>query len=415
MSAAAMLTRVVTIAEPGPTQAQITSALSAQTEFELVDVLSDAGRLVRDLQTTESEIILIDHQLGGQPTLDIIDDLALQFSQRAIVAILPTNDPLGAQQVMLAGARAFVIQPFTQVNLLSTLRRVRDLEARRRQVQVGQAVAAPDGQGPLRTLITFSPRGGVGTSTVAANLAVALQEETEARILLMEGKLFFGHLDVMLNIRSRNSLADLIPHATALDEVLVNEVVTLHASGLAVLLAPSDVQLAQGVRAQDLFNVINSLERLYDYIVIDGGSALSENTVTLMDFADRILLVTSPDLAALHDISRFTRISQSLAYPAEKTLLVLNRAGLKGGVKERDIENVLHQNIFAEIPDDEANALRSLNRGIPLVLNYPRSPASKAYKDLARKLLRLGSEQAAVRQTAPPVQPAKSEARLMTG
>jgi pilus assembly protein CpaE len=96
--------------------------------------------------------------------------------------------------------------------------------------------------------------------------------------------------------------------------------------------------------------------------------------------------VTSPDLAALHDVSRFVRISQSLAYPPEKTLLILNRAERPGGVKARDIAAVLRRDIYAQIPDDPLDALRSLNRGIPLVLNYPRSPASKAYQALARQL-----------------------------
>jgi pilus assembly protein CpaE len=391
--------QVIAVGEPGPTIQQISTALSNQPEFELVDIFSNAERLVRDLQTTQADILVIDDQLGGQPTLDIIDDLVQQFPEMAIIAILPGNDPLGAQQVTLAGARAFLIQPFTQVNLLSTLRRVRDLQARQRQALSTLAAPAQDGPRPLRVVTVFSPRGGVGTSTVASSLAIALNDETSGRVLLMEGKLFFGHLDVMLNIRSRNSLAELIPHASSLDESMVNEVVTEHISGIDVLLAPSDMQFSQGIRAQDMFNVLNNLERFWDYVVIDAGSLLNENTVTMMDAADRIVLVASPELASLHDISRFTRISQSLAYPAEKILLVLNRAGIPGGIKARDIESVLHQHIFAQIPDDPANALRSLNRGIPLILNYPRSPASKAIKELGQKISQIGHEQPAGRPT----------------
>jgi pilus assembly protein CpaE len=393
MSAAVKPARVVSICDPGATLTQITSALSSQNEFELVEVLDDQEHLGRDLHEAEAEIILIDHQLGGQASLDIIDDLALQFPDIAIVAILPNDNPLNAQQVMLAGARGFLVQPFTQVNLLSTLRRVRVLHARQSQVQTPATVDYQDGSRPLRTLVVYSPRGGVGCTTVAANLSIALHEETGARVLLMEGKLFFGHLDVMLNIRTHSSLADLIAHTSSMDEMLVREVVHEHISGIYTLLAPSDFQVAQGIHPQDMFAIVTGLQRYFDYIVIDTSSNLDENNVTLLDAADRILLVTSPDMAALHDVSRFTRISQSLAYPPEKVLLLLNRADCPGGVKTRDIETVTHRGIYAQIPDDPVNALRSLNRGVPLILKYPRSPASRSFKKLAKLLTTFSQEQ----------------------
>jgi pilus assembly protein CpaE len=120
--------------------------------------------------------------------------------------------------------------------------------------------------------------------------------------------------------------------------------------------------------------------------VIDSGSALTENTVTLMDTADRILLVTTPELASLHDTKRFIEVSRSLGYPPGKIFVTLNRVGLSGGIKNQDVSASLNQDIYAEIPDDNAKALRSLNRGIPMLLNYPRSPASKAVQGLVGKL-----------------------------
>jgi len=382
--------RVIYIGDPGPVLQQITSALSAQSEFQLTDTLSSSERLVREVFAAEPHVILMNYTLGGVPTLDLIDELNLQYPKAAIVAILPQNDPLQIQQVVLAGARAFLIQPFTQLNLLSTLRRLYELESRRVKVQSAPTVAAEQFK-PLHTLAVFSPRGGVGCSTVASNLAVTLYEKTGARVLLMEGKLHFGHLDVFLNIRSRNSLADLIPHASALDEALVRDVVSEHSSGIHVLIAPKDLQTSQGIRPDDLYSVFLGLQKLFDYIVVDVGSLLTENSVTLMDSSDRILLVTTPDLAALHDTSRFIQISRDLGYPAEKLMIILNRAGLAGGIKTRDIEAALHHPVFANIPEDGPNALRSLNRGIPMVIRYPRSPVSKAFIALSNRLMKINA------------------------
>jgi pilus assembly protein CpaE len=377
--------RVAVICDVGPTEDQIRNALGTQGEFEYLETFGLTDRLVRELRAVDPEIILVDHKVSGQSTLDIIDDLQLQFSQAAVVAILPSQDPILAQQVMLAGASAFVVQPFTQVNLQSTLRRVHDLRMRHKPSQGAQERMSETSR-LIKLIAVYSPRGGVGCSSLAANLAIALHEETGNNVLLFEGKLFFGHLDVFLNIRSQNNLADLMPHANKMDDTLTREVITQHSSGIHVLVGPSNLQVAQGIRPDDLYNVLMGVQRLYDYVVIDVGSQLSDNSVTLMDAADRVVLVSTPDLACLRDISRFIQTTRTLGYPNEKLMVVLNRAGLLGGVDPREIEPVLHHHLDAQIPDDPANSLRSLNRGIPMVMRYSRSPASKAIVKLAQQL-----------------------------
>jgi pilus assembly protein CpaE len=386
MSPANKPIRVIALCDPGPTQQQITETLNAQTEFTLVDILSSKEMLARQIRTAEPDILLVDSQLENESTMDIIDDLALQFPTSAVVAILPSNDPVIAQQVMLAGARAFLIVPFSQINLVSTLRRVTELEGRRQQTQTYIPTQAPEATRPLHSMTFFSPRGGTGVSSIAVNTAIALAEETGKKVLLFEGKVFFGHLEVMLNLKVQNALSDLIPHANNLDEALIRDVVAPHPSGIHVLLAPSNVQIAQGIRAEDIYNIYMGVSRFYDYIVVDAGGYLNDISVTLMDATDRIGLVTTPDLASLHDTSRFLQLSRTLAYPMEKILMILNKAGIEGGVKLKDIETVLHNQVYHQVAYDPANVLRSINRGIPFLVYYPRSPASKSIQQLARNI-----------------------------
>ena len=412
MATKAETSRVIFIGDPGAVQQQITAALGSQADFQLVDVLSSTERLIREIHVAEPNIILIDHIISGKPTLDLIDDISLQYPDAAVITILPDNDPAVIQQVTLAGARAFLVQPFTQVNLLSTLRRVTELEARRVKTQVVKESAKGEETKPMRSIAVFSPRGGVGASTVALNLAIAMHEDTGARVLLMEGKFFFGHLAVMLNIRARNTIADLLPHASSLDEGLVRDVVTEHASGIGVLLAPTDLQVGQGVRPDDVYSMLVNLERFFDYIVIDVGSYLTENTVTLMDTADKIMLVTTPDLASLHDASNFIQLSRSLGYPPDKIMIILNRANMEGGVRSKDIEAALHHHVFAQIPDDHANALRSLNRGIPMIMHYSRSPVVKAIKQLSKRLPQNSGGEPVRAKASPATSKSQSEALL---
>ncbi|MCJ7702911.1 MAG: AAA family ATPase [Anaerolineales bacterium] len=387
MSATNQPKRVVTVGEPGPTQQQILAALSSptlQSEFELVEVLEPSSDIARKVRSSTPDIVLVDHQVGPESFLDVIDEIGDQLPDVAVVAIIPSNDSVIAQQVMLAGARAFLIHPFTQVNLLSVLRRVRDLESRRGSFASVPTAGALALAQQLKTIVVYSPRGGAGCTTIATNLAISMYAQTSKRVLLMGGKLFFGHLGIMLNIRTNNTIADLIPHATQMDESLVHDVVTRHASGVYVLVDPFDLQVAQGIRPQDLYNVILGLQRMYDVVIVDAGTSLTDNAVTIMDMADRIVVVTTPDLASLHDTTRFTQITKSLAYPQEKLFYILNRTDMPGGVKTKDVLPVVNKSFFP-IPDGGANVVRSINRGVPLVLRYPRNPASRAIQNLAQQ------------------------------
>ncbi len=378
--------RVAVICDNGALQQQIQASLDSQPEFQYLDTFGLSDRLIRDLRALYPEVILIDYKVGGEPTLDMIDDLQLQFPDARIVAILPNQDPIMAQQVMLAGAQAFMVQPFTQINLQSTVRRVHDLKLRHTSVR-GTPEKLTDSIRPVKIISVFSPRGGTGCSSVAANLALAIFEATNKRVLLFEGKLFFGHLDILLNIRAQNNLADLLPHASSIDEGLVRDVISVHVSGIHVLVGPSNMQVAQGIRPDDLYSLLMGVQRLYDYVVIDVGSYLNDNSVTLMDASDRVIVVGTPDLAALRDVSRFMQTSRTLGYAPDKLLIVLNRAGIMGGVEPKEIETVLRHPLDVHIPDDGPNSLRSLNRGIPILMRDSRNPISKAVRKLADMML----------------------------
>jgi len=405
-------TRILLICDRPDLQNQVVTALQAEPEFTLVDMVTELARIGRDVALAKADLIIVDYILNNQPTIDIFDDILVATPDAVIIAILQNSDPAASQQAVLAGARAFVIQPFSQINLLSTLRRVRSLDQRRTQMRAVGIARLSDVAQPLRIISVFSPRGGVGTSTIATNLAIGLQELTGARTLLLDGNLFFGHLDLMLNIRNRNNLADLLPHASHLDETLIRDVVVNHISGIEVLLTPNNFSVAQGVHPEDLFSMVSALSLVYKYVVIDAGHTLNENTVTLLDVADRVLLVTNPELAGLKDTSRFIQITWGLSYSHDKVLVVLNRAGMPGGIRTGDITGTLHQEVFTQVPDEGARPLRSINSGIPLINRYPRSGASKAIHKIAKQLSEMTSARTISLATTPETGQARIDALM---
>jgi pilus assembly protein CpaE len=239
------------------------------------------------------------------------------------------------------------------------------------------------------TYTVFSPKGGAGTTTVAINLAISLQKELKEDVLLIDGKHLFGHVALFLNLFTGNSITDLIAHAGKLDQQLIKQVVEQHASGVYVLPSPNSISQAQGIKPENLFKVVQSLQEVFPHIIIDGGNYLDENTVTYMDSSDKILLVLNPDLASMRDARQFLEISATLSYPKEKVLFLLNLVGRKADVKSDEIENILKMKIFGKIPADENLALSCLNEGVPIMMKKPRHPISRAYLDITKDLLKI--------------------------
>jgi pilus assembly protein CpaE len=222
---------------------------------------------------------------------------------------------------------------------------------------------------------------------VATNLALSLFEEEEEEVLLMDGKLLFGHLDVMLNLRTQNTVSDLIAHVTALDESLIRDVVSQHVSGLSLLPAPLTVTSGQGIRPDDMYRLLTELQTVYKYIVIDGGNFLNDMAVTYMDAAHKIILVVNPDIASLRDASQFFEVCRTLSYPKEKILVVVNQYDRRDGLSLSDVEKSLQVEVLGTIPLDRKAAIQSINRGVPVTLQRQRTPLRKAYNNLAKELL----------------------------
>ena len=403
--------RLLALVEGEEIKEQLNQALEDQDEldYEIVE-LDEAVDVAALILKSQPDIVLVEHVQGKEMGLDIIDDLSLHNADIPVLAILAEEDSSTAQRALLAGARAFIVVPITKINLLTIVRRFLELQNRNTQAKSIQPSSTIVSALTLSTFAVFSPRGGSGASTIATNLALSIMENTGKNVLLFDGKQYFGHADVMLNLRTRNSIIDLIPHANNLDEGLISDVVLEHVSGLKVLLSPPSLQVAQGIRPEDIYNIMVAVQRMYDYVVLDGGNALSENTVTLLDSAFRILLVLQPDLASLRDVRQFLEICQSLGYPSEKILLVLNESDIQGGVKSADIESALQRKLFATIPSESAIALRSINRGIPINIRYPKSGISKSINKMANSLIALVEKEMASPHVGMGVDKAKQEA-----
>jgi pilus assembly protein CpaE len=302
-----------------------------------------------------------------------------------LIAVLWESKNVDLDKVVLSGARAFVKFPFQEGKLGATIKRVLQLMDRHRP-QAPQAAEPEEEDVDCNMFTVFSPKGGAGTTTVATNLAISLHKTLEEDVLLIDGKLMFGHIALYLNLLTGNSITDLITYAEMLDQQIIEQVVVKHTSGIHVLLSPHSVSEAQNIKPENLFKVIQSLQRVYPNIIVDGGHTLGENVVTFMDASDKILLVVNPELASMRDVNQFMEVSSTLSYPKGKISLILNLIKRKTDVKTEEVEDIMKMEIFGKIPADEKLAVESINEGVPIILKKPRHPISKSFNRIAHDL-----------------------------
>jgi pilus assembly protein CpaE len=367
---------------------EIQVALDKESGFILTDSIRPTDNPVETIRAAQPSIILIDCQVDEEANLKVIDDIASRYSSGAVVSILLENQARLSNRVILAGARAILLYPFSRENLIFSLHRVNELQLR----NVGAIPTPPPAKTPVTRhgcFVVYSPKGGVGCTTVAINLAIALRQQVKEKVLLIDGKHILGHVALMLNLRTVNSIVDLLNHAEKLDEALIKQVVIEHTSGISFLPSPPTFEKGQEIKPEDLYKVFQALKSVYPVIIVDGGNYLNENLITYMDMADYILVVTNPDLASLRDTRQFLDISRSLAYSKDKILPLLNKVGLKADVKLQEIEKVLRVKMLGTIPANEDLLLSCVNEGIPIILKKSNHPISQAFKNIAKSMVKI--------------------------
>lgn len=356
-----------------------------EKNIKIIDGKITSKNLFSFIKKNQPDIILLDYEFQKK-SLDLIEKINSNFSEPAVIVLLPESGNIDTEQVLQSGAFDVVRYPYQPDDLMSSVTRLIDQMDKSMPVS-SQEISKSEIGKSTNTFMVFSPKGGVGTTTISTNLAISLHKKLKQDVLLIDGKHLFGHVALFFNIRTGNSITDLITHAGNLDEQLIKQVVVRHASGIYVLPSPNSILEGQGIKPDSLFKVIQSLQMVFPNIIIDGGNSLDENTVTYMDSSDRILVVLNPEIASMRDARQFLDVSTTtLSYPNDKTILILNLMGRKSDVRSQEIEKILNKKIFGKLPADDNLALTSLNEGIPIILKKPNHPISKAINEISREL-----------------------------
>jgi len=287
-------------------------------------------------------------------------------------------------RAVAAGARGFLIKPYGVEDLVST---VHEVVENARSVGQSRPRGAPAKRG--RLLAVYSPKGGVGTTTTATNLAVALASRANVRVALIDLDLQFGDVGAVLDLHSANSIAELIGHNELALE-LIDETFVKHASGLRVLVAPDDLEIVPTIDPDEVIRLLEQLRPFFDYIVCDLWSSFEELTVGVLRAADRVLLVTTPELPALRNVQRVLNSARPEVQLDEKVLVVANRFPGKTGLSREDMTKAVGRPIAATIPSEGVSVTDAINRGVSLLDTRLHVKIARNYHDLAAIITKQG-------------------------
>lgn len=238
-----------------------------------------------------------------------------------------------------------------------------------------------------KTIAVFSNKGGVGKTFISVNLSVSLALAGH-KILLVDLDFQAGQdMARMLNVIPRYAMVDLFselekPNAA---DAIKRHVIT-HSSGLDFLPGVTHTRQIGHITPDNIKPFLKNAAASYDYVIIDVGKAFSETLITLFDHSNLILLIATPDILAVYQTRWSLDILQSLHFPLKMVKLVLNRSESRGGVAWQEVRSALPCEIFSHIPSDGKTVGMALNRGIPCVMDNPKSKVAEAFKKMAEDL-----------------------------
>jgi pilus assembly protein CpaE len=365
-------TRLLLVEDVPQVAQYIRGLLNSQSTVKLLDVLSDGSKVLAQVQQLRPDVVLVDALLQGR-----VKGLALAeqilASGLGVPVVILTVPQTPVEPDPLKGIHGVLAMPFSGFDLMNRIASVR------------KEFNEHSTTGTSRIYSVFAPKGGVGKTTIAFNLAVALGQ-ADQRTVLIDGSLQFGDLRSLLKVPvDAPSILDLPTDRVA--ESDLQDVLWRDPSGIDILLAPPRVEMAEMVTARDIDKILSLLRRVYGSIVIDMSSALNDINLSFLDLSDTIVEIVTYDSTTIHNTIMVADAFRMIGYPASKVRYLVNRADSPGGIDAGDLERALGRVPEHRVVSDGLLVVQSNNEGVPFVLANPSAPISLDLHRVAAELL----------------------------
>ena len=404
--------RVLIVDDIPETRDHLTKLLGFESDIEVVGSAASGGEALTMAEKLQPDVVLMDINMPDMDGIATTEKLSAQVPAAAVVMMSVQGEADYLRRSMLAGAREFLVKPFSSDELTASIRQVYTRERDKLSRMTAMPVAAssngsspaPDDRSDGQVVAIFSPKGGVGRTTVAVNVAVAAATDLGKSVVLVDGSFQFGDVGVLLNLNPKNkSIADLVPELEAGEPESIDTFVINHSAGIRVLLAPPSPEMAELITPSGVKRVLDTLRRTHDLVIVDCTSWFNETTIAILDSADVILTMLSLEITSIKNMRLFLEVADQLGYEHDKIKLVLNRADSSLGIRVSDVESSIGRKVDHTIVSDGRSVVYALNRGVPFFLSNREAQVSQDILRLAQAVAgeRVASPREDARKTAP--------------
>lgn len=354
-------------------------------EIKYVELIGEADNLAVGYNLvlqTKPQIVIVDISDNIDWSLSRIERITSQLKE-IVVFITSSETSLDvAIKAMRAGAREFLSKPLSHQELTRSIEKAKDFIVSQND---------ENQQGQLFTI--FSNKGGIGKTTIATNLAVNLSENTGKRVALIDLNLQLGDVTTFLDIQPSYDIAYIVKNISRVDEAfLLSTMEKLEDYELYILADPPYAEQAEDISSEEINTVLTVLKSIFDYVIIDTTSSFDSKTLTALDLADKILLVSMVNLPCIRNTQRCLDLFSRLNYPKDKTNLIVNRYVSTDEITVEDVEDTLEHPVYWKIPNNYFAVMAAINRGIPINQIEEESNIALNFKQLSRKLADLPPE-----------------------
>jgi len=327
-------------------------------------------------QHQDEYVVVLGPHLGTDVALAICESLRTSRPTVSVVLVVGVLDTSVLTRAMKAGARDVV-----QADDLEAVQ-----GAVRQAHQLFEALRGPSGAHQIGRVITvFSPKGGVGKTTMAVNLALALTEGGARKVCLVDLDLAFGDVAITMQLFPTHSIEQAVGAEDSLDLAMLEGLLTRHQDSLMVLAAPPHPDVRERVTPVLISRVLRTLKEGFDYVVVDTAPTFDDQVLTALDETDECVIIATLDVPTLKNVKVALETLQMLDIASGHRHLMLNRADDAVGISPDKVETILGMTISTQIAT-AVEIAAATNAGTPIVVNDPKHPSSEAIRALAATL-----------------------------
>lgn len=382
--------QVAVVDDTDDSREMILRMLQFDPNIEVIGTARTGLEAISLAQKLKPDVVVMDINMPDMDGITATENIRKKVPFVQVVILSVQSDPNYMRRAMLAGARDFLTKPPMIDELTSAIRRAAVLSQEERAKEAAVATGLTGSLVGARTpgvdgkiIVVYSPKGGTGTTMLASNLAVCLKNNDNA-VAIVDANFLYGDVGVFMNEHTKNTVFDLIDRANELDSDIMQDVMTINKqTGIHLLAAPNQPELVDVGFGDPFSKILRFMKQIYNYVIVDTTSYLTEVTQSCLDAADLIVLITTQDIPAIKNTNQFLSIADASKIERKRILLVMNRYDKRIAISPDRVGASLKQPIVAAIPFEEKFVQNSINRGMPFMVDNKTIPVSKSIQQLS--------------------------------